>query len=54
MVKKADDIEFLTTGRQPSDSDFKRISEWIRDQKGKKAKITKQVSSQVQCLPKRS
>ncbi len=38
MVKKADDIEFLTTGRQPSDSDFKRISEWIRDQKGKKNK----------------
>jgi hypothetical protein len=37
MVKEAKNIDFYTTGRQPSAQDFKRISEWIR----KKKKLTK-------------
>lgn len=52
MVKKPDDIEFSTTGRQPSDSDFKRISEWIRDQKDKKNKNHKTIFVPSTVLPK--
>ncbi len=37
MVKEAKNIDFYTTGRQPSDQDFQRISEWIRRRK----KLTK-------------
>jgi len=37
MVKEAKNIDFYTTGRQPSAQDFERISEWIR----KKKKLTK-------------
>ena len=37
MVKEAKTIDFYTTGRQPSDQDFERISEWIR----KRKKLTK-------------
>ncbi len=37
MVKEAKNIDFYTTGRQPSDQDFERISEWIR----KRKKLTK-------------
>ena len=37
MVKEAKNIDFSTTGRQPSDQDFQRISEWIR----KRKKLTK-------------
>ena len=33
MVKEAKNIDFYTTGRQPSDQDFERISEWIRKRK---------------------
>jgi hypothetical protein len=33
MVKEAKNIDFYTTGRQPSDQDFERISEWIRKKK---------------------
>ena len=41
MVREADNIDFLTTGRQPSDRDFKRISKWISDQKEEKEKRLK-------------
>lgn len=37
MIKEAKNIDFLTTGRQPSDQDFARISEWIKRDKQKKA-----------------
>lgn len=33
MVKEAKNINFYTSGRQPSDEDFARISEWIRKSK---------------------
>ncbi len=40
-MKEAKNIDFYTTGRQPSDTDFKRISEWIRKSKQKQASIKK-------------
>lgn len=43
MVKEAKHIDFYTTGRQPSDQDFERISEWIR--KRKKLTKTKRATS---------
>jgi hypothetical protein len=33
MVKEAKNIDFYTSGRQPSEKDFARISEWIKKQK---------------------
>jgi len=30
MVKEPKNIDFLTSGRQLSEQDFERISEWIR------------------------
>jgi hypothetical protein len=35
MVKEAGNIDFLTTGRQPSESEFKKVSKWIADRKNK-------------------
>lgn len=38
MVKEAKNIDFYTSGRQPSEKDFARISEWIIKQKAKQLK----------------
>ena len=38
MIKEAENIDFYTTGRQPSEKDFARISEWIRKKKERKSK----------------
>ena len=35
MIKEAKNVDFYTTGRQPSDQDFARISEWIKKDKQK-------------------
>jgi len=35
MVKEAKNIDFYTTGRQPSNQEFERISEWIRKNREK-------------------
>lgn len=35
MIKEAKNIDFYTTGRQPSEQDFARISEWIKKEKQK-------------------
>lgn len=35
MIKEARNIDFYTTGRQPSEQDFARISEWIKMDKEK-------------------
>ena len=44
MVKEPKNIDFYTTGRQPSAQDFIRISEWIKKEKLRKStrKVTKQ------------
>jgi hypothetical protein len=36
MIKEDKNADFLTTGRQPSEEDFARISEWIKNDKQKK------------------
>jgi len=41
MVKEPKNIDFYTTGRQPSEQDFIRISEWIK--KDKQRKFTQKV-----------
>jgi len=38
MIKEAKNVDFYTTGRQPSVQDFERISEWIRKKKEKQNK----------------
>jgi hypothetical protein len=35
MIKEAKHLDFHTTGRQPSESDFARISAWIKRDKKK-------------------
>ena len=42
MIKELKSIDFYTTGKQPSDQDFARISEWIRK---KDEKILKKATS---------
>ncbi len=37
MIKEEKNIDFYTTGRQPSEQEFARISEWIKKDKVKKA-----------------
>ena len=44
MIKEPKNIDFCTTGRQPSEQDFIRISEWIK--KDKERKSTRKVSKQ--------
>lgn len=45
MIKEPKNIDFYTTGRQPSEQDFIRISEWIK--KNKKRKDIKKVIKQL-------
>jgi hypothetical protein len=45
MIKEPKNIDFYTTGRQPSEKDFIRISEWIK--KNKKRKDIKKVIKQL-------
>jgi len=35
MIKESKEVDFLTTGRQPSEQEFARISEWIKKDKQK-------------------
>ena len=46
MIKENKSVDFLTTGRQPSEEEFTRISEWIKTDKQKQAnrKKSKQAS----------
>ena len=36
MIKEEKSIDFYTTGRQPSEQEFAKISEWIEKDKAKK------------------
>jgi hypothetical protein len=36
MIKEEKNIDFYTTGRQPCEQEFARISEWIKKDKAKK------------------
>jgi hypothetical protein len=46
MIKESKNVDFLTTGRLPSEEEFARISEWIKKDKQKQAnrKMDKQSS----------
>ncbi|HET9502135.1 MAG TPA: hypothetical protein VFO93_01245 [Hymenobacter sp.] len=37
MIREPKNVDFVTTGRQPSEEEFARISEWIKQDKQKKA-----------------
>jgi hypothetical protein len=37
MIKESKNVDFLTTGRRPSEEEFARISEWIKKDKQKRA-----------------
>ena len=37
MIKEPKNIDFFTTGRQPSEQDFMRISEWIKKDRVRKS-----------------
>jgi hypothetical protein len=39
MIKEPKNIDFYTTGKQPSEQDFKLISEWIK--KDKQRRLTR-------------
>ena len=39
MIKESKKIDFYTTGRQPSEDDFARISEWIKQEKQRKKSL---------------
>ena len=45
MIKEPKNIDFYTTGKQPSEQDFVRISEWIKKDKQRKSarKVNKQL-----------
>jgi Zn-dependent M16 (insulinase) family peptidase len=43
MIKEPKNIDFYTTGRQPSKEDFKRISEWILKRKEKQKHSKKSI-----------
>ena len=49
MIKEAKNVDFNTTGRQPSEQDFALISEWIKNDKEKRAtrKDAKQTTDPV-------
>ncbi len=42
MIREAKNVDFYTTGRQPSEQDFARISEWIKQDKQKQV-VPKQI-----------
>lgn len=46
MVKEPKNIDFYTSGRQPTKDDFKRVSEWILKRKQKKANSKKSIIRQ--------
>ncbi len=51
MIKEAKNIDFYTTGKQPSEHDFARITEWIKKDKlrRKPLKSTNQATKQNKC-----
>lgn len=46
MVKEPKNIDFYTSGRQPTKDDFKRVSKWIMKRKQKKTNSKKSINRQ--------
>ena len=53
MIKEPKDVDFYTTGRQPSEEEFARISEWIKQDKQKQAARKPKVPAGSQSLAQR-
>jgi hypothetical protein len=52
MIKESKNVDFYTTGRQPSEQDFARISAWIKQRQLKqKAKATKRKKQRTTTQP---
>lgn len=47
MIKEPKNIDFYTTGKQPSVQDFLRISEWIKLRKLKNQKTKSKIQTPV-------
>ena len=52
MIKEPKDVDFMTTGRQPSDADFARISKWIEQDKAKQGKRTRTAKGRKNIAPR--
>ncbi|MGI4867770.1 MAG: hypothetical protein ACRYFZ_27890 [Janthinobacterium lividum] len=52
MVREPKDVDFYTTGRQPSEQEFTRISEWIKQDKQKQAARKPQAATATEKLAK--
>lgn len=48
MIREAKDINFSTTGRQPSEEEFQKVSEWIKLRKEKLKKKESRVKKEKQ------
>ena len=53
MIKETKEVDFYTTGKQPSTEDFAKISEWIKKkkQRTKSIKVNSNQTSQIQTQP---
>lgn len=50
MIKEGKNVDFCTTGRQPTEQDFARISEWIKQKKNKENKVKQTLAAKKQHL----
>ncbi len=50
MIKEAKNVDFFTTGRQPSEQYFAHISEWIKQKKNKETKAKNTLTTKKQHL----
>lgn len=45
MIQEPKNVDFVTTGRQPSEADFARITEWIRQDKSRKKSASAKIAT---------
>lgn len=53
MVKEPKNVDFYTTGRQPSEQEFARSSKWIKQDKQKQAARKPKVTAGTKPLAQR-
>jgi len=54
MIKEAKNIDFYTSGKELSEQDFARISEWIRKNKAKVISTSKRGTLQKRTSPNKA
>jgi hypothetical protein len=52
MIREPKNIDFMTTGRQPSEEDFALVSEWIKKRKEKEKSRRSRTSKKKQPVSK--